>query len=194
MTALTKTSHGIRRSEPEAEARQYLTFTLGEDVYGVAIGKVREIVEFHTLTQIPLMPGFLRGVTNLRGAVIPVVDLLSRFGHGLTEIGRRTCIVIVEVDIGDDKSPLGIIVNAVNEVVPVDPSKIESRPAFGSKIRADFVEALLNLGERFVIALDVQQTLSVDEMSEIAARWVDKAESWPEGTLEQQEALKGGRL
>lgn len=177
MNALSKTSQGIRRTEPESEARQYLTFSLGDDIYGVAIGKVREIVEFHTLTQIPLMPAFLRGVTNLRGAVIPVVDLLSRFGHGLTEIGKRTCIVIVEVDIGDDKSPLGVIVNAVNEVVPVDPSKIESRPAFGSKIRADFVEALLNLGDRFVIALDVQQTLSVDEMSEIASRWVDKSES-----------------
>jgi len=74
MTALAKSSQGIRRREPEAEARQYLTFTLGEDVYGVAIGKVREIVEFHTLTQIPLMPAFLRGVTSLRGAVILLRD------------------------------------------------------------------------------------------------------------------------
>ena len=178
MNAITKTPAGKRvQREPEAEARQYLTFTLGEETYGVAIGKVREIVEFHTLTQIPLMPAFLRGVTNLRGAVIPVVDLLSRFGLGTTEIGRRTCIVIVEVGAGEETIPLGIIVNAVNEVLPVDPSKIESRPAFGSKIRTDFVESLLNLGERFVIALDVQQTLSVSEMSELAARWVDKAES-----------------
>lgn len=174
MTIATRSAPVRRERVPEAEAKQYLTFMLGEETFAIAIGKIREIVEFHTLTQIPLMPGFLRGVTNLRGAVIPVVDLLSRFGHGNTEIGRRTCIVIVEVDVGEDKSPLGIIVNAVNEVVPVDPARIEPPPAFGSKIRSDFVESLLNLGERFVIALDVQQTLSVDEMSELAARWIDR--------------------
>ncbi len=166
-----------RERTPEAEAKQYLTFMLGGDTYAIAIGKIREIVEFHTLTLIPLMPSFLRGVTNLRGAVIPVVDLQSRFGNGMTEIGRRTCIVIVEVGTGEETFPLGVIVNAVNEVVPVDPSKIETRPAFGTKIRADFVESLLNLGDRFVIALDVQQSLSITEMSELASRWVDRESS-----------------
>lgn len=173
----TKASIERRQREQPAEVRQFLTFMLGDETYAIAIGKVREIVEFHTLTQIPLMPSFLRGVTNLRGAVIPVVDLKSRFGNGTTEIGRRTCIVIVEVGTEEDTFPLGVIVNAVNEVVPVDPAKIETRPAFGTKIRTDFVEALLNLGDRFVIALDVHQSLSIDEMSELASRWVDQGSS-----------------
>ena len=183
MTAFVKGGQVARHIEPEVDVRQYLTFTLGSDVFAIAIGKVREIVEFHTLTRIPLMPQFLRGVTNLRGSVIPVVDLLSRFGHGLTEIGRRTCIVIVEVDLGEDQIPLGIIVNAVNEVVPVDPSRIESRPAFGSKIRADFVESLLNLGDLFVIALDVQQALSIDEdIGSERSQWEYILQRWHMGS------------
>lgn len=158
-------------SGPEVEIRQFLTFTLEDEIYAVPIGKVREIVEFHTLTEIPLMPAFLRGVTNLRGAVIPVVDLLARFGRGSTTIGRRACIVIAEVEHEDEQQPLGIIVSAVNEVLPVDDSRIESRPAFGTRIRSDFVEALLNLENRFVICLDLQQALSIAEMSEVATHW-----------------------
>jgi purine-binding chemotaxis protein CheW len=114
------------------------------------------------------MPDFLCGVTNLRGAVIPVVDLLARFGKGVTAIGKRTCIVIIEVKNEDEKTPLGILVNSVNAVLPVDHEHIESRPSFGTSIRADFIEALLNLGGNFVIALDVQQVLSIEEMSGIA--------------------------
>lgn len=171
MSSLPVAARRSRHREAEAETRQFLTFTLGDETFAVAIGKVREIVEFHSLTEIPLMPSFLRGVTNLRGAVIPVIDLLSRFGKGTTVTGHRTCIVIVEVEHDDAFHPLGILVNAVNEVLPVEDSRIEARPTFGTRIRHDFVEALLNLGDRFVIALDVQQTLSVDEMSTLAAHW-----------------------
>lgn len=171
MSSLPVAARRSRHRDAEAETRQFLTFTLGDETFAVAIGKVREIVEFHSLTEIPLMPSFLRGVTNLRGAVIPVIDLLSRFGKGTTVTGHRTCIVIVEVEHDDAFHPLGILVNAVNEVLPVEDSRIEARPTFGTRIRHDFVEALLNLGDRFVIALDVQETLSVDEMSTLAAHW-----------------------
>jgi len=165
------------KTQVSSDTQQYLTFALGREMFAVGILNVKEIIEFGNVTEIPMMPAFIRGVINLRGAVVPVIDLSARFGGPASTVSRRTCIVIVEVDLGEEKSPLGIIVNAVNEVVPVDPSKIESRPAFGSKIRADFVESLLNLGDRFVIALDVQQTLSVDEMSEIASRWIDRNSS-----------------
>lgn len=171
MNQLPATTTRRTAREPEAEAKQFLTFTLGNETYAIPIGKVREIVEFHMLTEIPLMPDFLRGVTNLRGAVIPVIDLLSRFGKGSTVIAARTCIVVAEVEYDDEKQPLGIIVNAVNEVLPVEESRIETRPSFGTSIRSDFVQALLNIGDRFVIALDVQQTLSIEEMSELASQW-----------------------
>jgi len=166
-TALVQAESRMEK-EHEDEHRQFLTFTLENEVFAVSIVKVREIVEFHSLTSIPMMPEFLCGVTNLRGAVIPVVDLLARFGKGVTEIGKRTCIVIIEVRNGEEKTPLGILVNSVNEVLPVEQASIESRPSFGTSIRADFIEALLNLGGRFVIALDVQQVLSIEEMSGIA--------------------------
>lgn len=151
--------------------RQYLTFALGDEVYAVSIRKVREIVEFRTLTEIPLMPGFLRGVTNLRGAVIPVVDLLERFELGRTGIGSRSCIVVVEVESVQESALLGILVNAVNAVLPVEAGDIEARPSFGTRIRADFIESLLKVDGHFVPALEIGQVMSVEEMSLLAADW-----------------------
>lgn len=173
MSSLPATLPKTRNRPPEDEIRQFLTFRLGDETYAVGIAKVREIVEFHSLTEIPLLPSFLRGVINLRGAVIPVVDLLARFGKGSLSPGRRSCVVIVEVEHDDSAHPLGILVDAVNEVLPVENSRIEARPTFGTRIRPDFVEALLNLGDRFVVAIDVQQALSIEEMGLIAARWTD---------------------
>lgn len=157
------------------ESRQYLTFALAEELYAISIRRVREILEFRNLTEVPLMPGFLRGVTNLRGLVIPVVDLQERFGIGHTEIGPRTCIVVVEVDSEEERTYLGILVNAVHEVLPIEPDCIGPRPTFGPRIRVDFIEALLDVGKGFMIALDLSHVLSLDEMSEIASRWNENA-------------------
>ncbi|KAF0813948.1 Chemotaxis protein CheW [Andreprevotia sp. IGB-42] len=145
--------------------QQFLTFTLGGELFAIPIEHIREIIEFGGLTEIPMLPPFLRGVINLRGAVVPVVDLAARFGRNSTEIGRRTCIVILEVEQDSQMVALGIIVDAVNEVLSVEPGQIEPRPSFGAKIRADFIDGMISLGERFVIALDIQQVLSVDEMA-----------------------------
>ena len=170
--ALTHRQERKERSQ-DGDLQQYLTFTLDQETYAVSIGKVREIVEFHSLTKIPMMPAFLCGVTNLRGAVIPVIDLLSRFGKGVTSLGNRSCIVIVEVEHAGEMSPLGILVNSVNEVVPVEEEDIEPRPSFGSSIRADFIDSLLNLHGEFIISLDLQQALSIQEMAELARSWGD---------------------
>ncbi|SMC18130.1 purine-binding chemotaxis protein CheW [Andreprevotia lacus DSM 23236] len=145
--------------------QQFLTFTLSSELFAIPIEHIREIIEFGGLTEIPMLPPFLRGVINLRGAVVPVVDLAARFGRNVTEIGRRTCIVILEVEQENQMLALGIIVDAVNEVLSVEPGQIEPRPSFGAKIRADFIDGMISLGERFVIALDIQQVLSVDEMA-----------------------------
>lgn len=174
-------SHALLEAASAADAalvgnsRQYLTFALADELYAISIRRVREILEFRNLTEVPLMPGFLRGVTNLRGLVIPVIDLLERFGIGRTEIGPRTCIVVVEIDGGEERIHLGILVNAVHEVLPVEPEHIGARPTFGPRIRVDFIEALLDVGKGFMIALDLTHVLSLDEMSDIAARWSESS-------------------
>lgn len=147
--------------------QQFLSLTLGKELYALPIEHIREIIEFGGLTEIPMMPAFLRGVINLRGAVVPVIDLSVRFGRERTVIGRRTCIVIIEVEQDDNAQMLGIIVDAVNEVLAVEANQVEARPAFGASIRADFIAGILRQNEQFVIVLDVRQVLSVDEISDL---------------------------
>jgi purine-binding chemotaxis protein CheW len=155
------------RAEDSA-THQYLTFSLGGESFAVLIESVREIIEFDGMTPIPMTPDFLRGVINLRGAVVPVIDLWSRFGRGETATGKRTCFVIVEVEHDEAPHPLGIMVDAVNEVVTVDRAQIEDKPSFGTRLRSDFVDGILNLEGKFVVTLDIRQVLSIEEMAELA--------------------------
>jgi purine-binding chemotaxis protein CheW len=150
------------------DIQQYLTFLLSGEMYAVGILNVKEIIEYGQLTEIPMMPAFIRGVINLRGSVVPVVDLAARFGHAQSEIGKRTCIVIVEVSQEDSKHDLGIMVDAVSEVLEVSSADIEPAPAFGAKIRADFIDGMAKINGKFVIILDIQRVLSVDEMATLA--------------------------
>lgn len=147
--------------------QQFLTLTLGHELFALPIEHIREIIEFGGLTEIPLMPAFLRGVINLRGAVVPVIDLSVRFGRERTRIAKRTCIVILEVAQGDGLQLLSIIVDAVNAVLAVEPQQLESRPAFGARIRADFIAGILKQNEDFIIVLDIPQVLSLDELAEL---------------------------
>jgi purine-binding chemotaxis protein CheW len=153
----------------EADAEQFLTFMLAGEVYAIGILRVKEIIEFGRLTEVPAMPDFIRGVINLRGAVVPVVDLAARFGKPATQVGRRTCIVIVEVDNGDDKEVIGVMVDAVNEVLDIPLSEIEAAPSFGTRIRPDFICGMGKVAGRFVILLDMNKVLSLDEIADIAA-------------------------
>lgn len=147
--------------------QQFLTLTLGQELFALPIEHIREIIEFGGLTEIPLMPSFLRGVINLRGAVVPVIDLAVRFGRERTAIAKRTCIVIVEVEQSDGLQLLGIIVDAVNEVLAVEGHQLENRPAFGARIRADFIAGILKHHEQFVVVLDIPHVLSLDELAEL---------------------------
>ena len=147
---------------------QYLTFALGGEMFAVGILHVKEIIEYGNLTEIPMMPAFIRGVINLRGSVVPVVDLAARFGHEQSLVGKRTCIVIVEVRQGEDRHDLGIMVDAVSEVLEIPGSEIEPPPSFGAKIRADFIAGMGKVAGKFVILLDIQRVLSVDEMAVLA--------------------------
>lgn len=147
------------------DTHQYLTFTLGGEMFAVGILNVKEIIEYGNLTEIPMMPTFIRGVINLRGAVVPVVDLAARFCHKPSEIQRRTCIVIVEVRQEDGKHDIGIMVDAVSEVLEIQAGDIEPPPSFGAKIHADFIAGMGKVNQSFVIILEIQKVLSVDEMA-----------------------------
>ncbi|HEX5311395.1 chemotaxis protein CheW [Aquabacterium sp.] len=144
---------------------QYLIFSLGKELFAVGTLRVREIIEYGNVTNVPMMPGFIRGVINLRGAVVPVIDLNSRFGRERTEISRRTCVVILEVITDGDTHVLGIVVDAVSAVRQINAADVEPAPSFGTGIRADFIDGMAKVNGHFVILLDLGKVLSVDEIS-----------------------------
>ena len=151
-----------------AEIAQYLTFQLSGEMYAVGILNVKEIIEYGQLTEIPMMPAFIRGVINLRGSVVPVIDLAARFGGHQTETSRRTCIVIIELTSGDEHHDIGVVVDAVSEVLEVSSADIEPPPSFGAKIRADFIAGMGKIAGKFVIILDIQKVLSAEEIASLA--------------------------
>ncbi len=154
--------------------QQYLTFILRDECYGISIDSVKEIIEYSQVTAIPLMPDFVKGVLNLRGEVVPVIDLGMRFGKSATEIHKRSCIVILEVPYEQHLVVLGIVVDAVNEVLDIEPSQIEPPPAFGAKIRAQFIRGVANIEEQFVILLHGEKVLSVDEMAAVIENVIEQ--------------------
>lgn len=151
---------------------QYLTFMLGGEVYAMGILAIKEIIEFGNLTEVPRMPAFIRGVINLRGAVVPVIDLSARFGKAATTVTRRTCIVIVEVASGNaaevETQVVGVMVDAVNAVLEIPKNEIEPPPSFGANIRAEFMNGMGKVNGKFVIILNIHHVLSVDEMATLA--------------------------
>jgi len=118
---------------------------------------------------VPMMPAFVRGVINLRGAVVPVVDLSARFGRPNSGITRRSCVVIIEANAADGQAQdIGLLVDTVSAVMDIPASQIEPPPSFGAKIRADFISGMAKVDGKFVIVLEVDQVLSIDEMSRLA--------------------------
>ena len=165
-------SQMVAQTRPQAvvddSPQQYLTFSLGGEVFALGILNVKEIIEFGSITEIPMMPAFIRGVINLRGAIVPVIDLSARFGGRTSAVSRRTCIVIVELGSGEDRQDLGVIVDAVNEVLEIPRGDIEPPPSFGARIRADFIQGMGKVNGDFVIILNVERVLSTEEMTMLA--------------------------
>ncbi|MBS1209115.1 MAG: chemotaxis protein CheW, partial [Proteobacteria bacterium] len=132
-------------------------FMLAGEVFAIGILGIKEIIEYHNITEVPMMPESVRGVINLRGAVVPVMDLQARFGRPASAVTKRTCIVIVEVESDGERQVVGMIVDAVNEVLDIDAAEIEPPPAFGARIRADFISGMGKVKGNFVILLDVDR-------------------------------------
>ncbi|MFA0924781.1 chemotaxis protein CheW [Xanthomonas fragariae] len=153
---------------PSATApQQYLTFLLGSEMFGLGILGIKEIIEYRVPTDVPMMPPALRGVINLRGAVVPVMDLQQRFGRNASAITKRSCIVIVEITHGDTHQVLGLLVDAVSEVLEIAPNHIVDTPSFGAGIARDFIHAMGKIGERFVILLDADSVLGNDALAQL---------------------------
>ena len=136
-------------AEPSAQAGQYLTFVLGSETFAIGIMAIKEIIEYASLTEVPMMPAYVRGVINLRGAVVPVLDLPVRFGKSSSAVTKRTCIVIIEIVSRarqthgpGERHVLGVVVDAVNAVLDIPGSEIEPAPAFGASIRTDFIQGM----------------------------------------------------
>lgn len=166
MGALTTTRQVV--AVPTQEA-QYLTFLLAGEMFAIGILGIKEIIEYGHVTPVPMMPAFVRGVINLRGAVVPVVDLGARFGQPCSSVTRRSCVVIIEAS-GDDgqAQDIGLLVDTVSEVLEIPAADVEPPPSFGARIRADFISGMAKVEGKFVIVLDVDRVLSVDEMSQLA--------------------------
>jgi purine-binding chemotaxis protein CheW len=187
MTATTTIERAPNGTTATARSGRYLTFVLGGEVFALGILDITEILAYRDLTVVPMMPTFIRGVINLRGRVVPVVDLAARFGKGTTDVARRTSIIIVETaGYSDDErageragervgeragdkaeesnQDIGIMVDAVNEVVHFDADDIEPPPAFGAGIRSDFISGMAKHNDEFIIILKVDRIFTVDEL------------------------------
>lgn len=149
----------------EGDERQYLTFRLSGDVFAIGILTIKEIIEYGDVTQVPMMPPSIRGVINLRGAVVPVIDLAARFGRNAVEVTRRTCIVIIEAHLDGEYQDVGLVVDAVNAVTEIPRDQIEPVPAFGAKIRTDFIRGMGKVDGRFVIILNLDRVMSTDDLA-----------------------------
>lgn len=147
------------------ETTQYLTFKLADEVFALDISKVREVLDFTTLTKVPRTPEFMRGVINLRGSVVPVVDLRLKFGMTRTENSVNTCIIITEVTVDNDTTVLGALADSVQEVLDLDAEHIAPAPKIGTKLRTEFIKGMGRRNEQFIIILDVDKVFSADELS-----------------------------
>ncbi|MFA7405645.1 MAG: chemotaxis protein CheW [Pelobacteraceae bacterium] len=150
------------------ETTQYLTFKLDEEVFALDVAKVREILEYTTVTKVPRTPDFMRGVINLRGSVVPVIDLRLKFGMTATEQTVNTCIIVAEVGMEGETILLGALADSVQEVDEMEPGQIEAAPHIGTRLNTDFIRGMGKQDGNFVMILDIDKVFSSDELSSFA--------------------------
>lgn len=153
------------RAASSSGSGQYLTFSLHAQTYAMDASAVREIIQYVAMTRVPLMPEFVCGVINLRGSVVPVIDLQSRIHRGASEPGKKTCIIIFDVHREGERAEIGLLVESVSEVSTIANADIEPAPQFGGGLRRDYIRGMTKLKDRFVIILDTDKALDIDEMA-----------------------------
>lgn len=149
------------------EEHQYLTFLLNNEMFGVDVLHIKEIIEYAMVTRVPTMQRFIKGVTNVRGNVVPVIDLSDRLSHEEGHIDKKTCIIIVETRVHNENLEIGLIVDSVNQVFDIMPESIEEAPSFGAKIRKDFIKQMGKVNDKFIAILNLENILNIDELSVI---------------------------
>ncbi len=149
------------------ESAQYLTFKLDDEVFALDISQVREVLDFTSLTRVPRTPDFMRGVINLRGSVVPVVDMRLKFGMSKTEQTVNTCIIIVEINLDGEKLILGALADSVQEVIDLEPDQIEPAPRIGTRLNTEFIKGMGKRDDQFVIILEIDRIFSACELSSV---------------------------
>jgi purine-binding chemotaxis protein CheW len=157
----------VNQTASSAGPQQYLTFLLRDECFGLGIETVREIIEYGQLTAVPLMPDFVKGVINLRGDIVPVIDLSIRLGRSQLAVHKRSCIIILEIPFEDNFVVLGAAVDSVNEVIDIESSQIEPPPSFGARLKAQFIQGVANVEQNFVVLLHGDKVLSIDELASL---------------------------
>ena len=149
------------------ETVQYLTFKLADEIFAFDVAKVREILELTSITKVPQTPDFMRGVINLRGSVVPVIDLRLNFGMQCTEQTVNTCIIVVEVNLNGETIVLGVLADSVQEVVEMEPDLIEPPPQLGTKLNTEFIKGMGKVENDFVMILDIDKVFSANDLADI---------------------------
>lgn len=150
--------------EANADNNTYLTFKLGDEVFALGINQVREVLDYTRITKVPQTPDFMTGVINVRGGVVPVVDMRLKFGMGEAEKTVNTCIIIMELEIEGDTIPVGALADSVEEVLNLDQNQIEPAPRIGTNLRTEFIKGMGKLDDQFVIILDINRIFSSEEL------------------------------
>jgi len=151
----------------QEQARQYLTFLVGDESFAVSILDVKEIIEITNVTHVPLTPDFIYGVINLRGNVVPVIDLSARLKSRRAEISKRSCIVLVAIEAIEGSQLIGMLVDEVREILEIPSANIQPAPDFGADIRTDFIQAMARVDDVFIILLAMNRVLSLEELSQL---------------------------
>lgn len=146
---------------------QYLTFKLDDEIFALDISQVREVLDFTSLTRVPRTPDFMRGVINLRGSVVPVVDMRLKFGMSKTEQTVNTCVIIVEINLDGEKLILGALADSVQEVIDLEPDQIEPAPRIGTRLNTEFIKGMGKRDDQFVIILEIDRIFSSYELSAV---------------------------
>lgn len=147
------------------EVRPYLTFMLDDELFSVDVAKVREVLDYTVITKIPRTPEYMRGVINLRGSVVPVIDLRLKFGMSKTENKLDTCVIVLEIKLDDETVILGALADSVQEVFDLEPEQIDPAPRFGTRFKTDFLKGMGKRDEKFIMILDIDKVFSIEELN-----------------------------
>jgi len=156
-----------RSPNPVAQDQQYLTFLVDQEVFAVDIAEVKELIEIPAITYVPMTPAFILGVINLRGNVVPVIDLAARLGRKNSAISKRSTLILVKIDAHQETHVIAMMVDEVNEIITISQTDIQPPPDFGADIRTEFIKGMGKVGETFLILLAISRVLSINELSKL---------------------------